>query len=98
MTRTRILLLAICLSLSAIGGTAQAGSPKGKGGGGPSAERAAAEQAQARYGGRVLDISPAQGNGGPPSYRVKLLNQGEVRTVTVPAPTEEKGPRARPDR
>lgn len=40
----------------------------------------AARIAQRRHGGRVLDVRPAAGG-----WRVKLLRDGEVRTVFVPA-------------
>lgn len=45
----------------------------------------AASQAQSRHGGRVLNVRPMpKGDSGEPGYRVKLLDRGEVRTVTVP--------------
>lgn len=40
----------------------------------------AAREARERYGGRVLSVSKS-GNG----YRVKLLEDGNVRVVTIPA-------------
>lgn len=39
----------------------------------------AARQASEQYGGRVLNVSPAAGG-----YRVKLIEQGNVRTVFIP--------------
>jgi len=47
--------------------------------GGEMSARQAGELARNRYGGQVLDVRPAGGG----SYRVKLLNRGEVRTVTI---------------
>ena len=43
----------------------------------------AGEIARSRYGGQVLDVRPVPGDGGRPAYRIKLLNQGEVRTVVI---------------
>lgn len=44
---------------------------------------AAARRAQARYGGRVLGVDLARD--GAPYYRVKLLRNGNVRVVRIPA-------------
>jgi uncharacterized membrane protein YkoI len=46
---------------------------------------AAALQAQARHGGRVLSVQLERPSGGAPFYRVKLLSNGNVRVVTVDA-------------
>lgn len=43
----------------------------------------AAAQARREYGGRVLDVSLERG--ARPHYRVKLLKDGNVRSVRVPA-------------
>lgn len=43
----------------------------------------AAAQARREYGGRVLDVSLERG--ARPYYRVKLLKDGNVRNVRVPA-------------
>jgi uncharacterized membrane protein YkoI len=46
---------------------------------------AAALEAQARYGGRVLSVQLERPRAGPPVYRVKLLSDGNVRVVNVDA-------------
>ena len=46
--------------------------------------RAAARAAQRRFGGRVLSVQLERG-GGAPVYRVKLISDGVVRVVRVPA-------------
>jgi hypothetical protein len=43
----------------------------------------AARQAQERYGGRVLSVELVRA--GTPYYRVKLLRNGNVRVVRIPA-------------
>lgn len=43
----------------------------------------AARQAQQRYGGRVLSVELVRA--GAPYYRVKLLRNGNVRVVRIPA-------------
>lgn len=45
--------------------------------------RAAARQAQQRFGGRVLSVQLERG--ARPVYRVKLLSGGVVRVVRIPA-------------
>lgn len=44
----------------------------------------AAARARQRYGGRVLDVT-LERRGTRPHYRVKLLEDGNVRSVRVPA-------------
>ena len=61
------------------GDQAERGKNKGPSNGQSMSARQAGELARKRYGGQVLDVRPS-GNG---SYRVKLLNRGEVRTVTI---------------
>jgi hypothetical protein len=39
----------------------------------------AAREARSRYGGKVLNVDPASGG-----YRVRIIQQGTVRTVFVP--------------
>ncbi len=46
---------------------------------------AAALEAQAHYGGRVLSVELERPDSGPPFYRVKLLSNGNVRVVNVDA-------------
>lgn len=96
MHQTTMRLLAAVLTLGLL--SVAAADPRGHGGGGGhrmSAEQAA-EQARKHYGGRVLDVRPLRSNEG--GYRVKLLDRGEVRSVTIPdAPGEGRG-RARSGR
>ena len=84
MMQLRRFAFVLCLLLAA--GSAGAQPPQD----GMTPEQAAS-RAKARYGGRVLDVRPAPGgNKGAPGYRVKLLDRGEVRTVTV-EPGQGKG-------
>jgi len=81
MMQLRCLAFALCLLLAA--GSTSAQPPQDSGARGMTPEQAAS-RAKARYGGRVLDVRPAPGGKkGAPGYRVKLLDRGEVRTVTV---------------
>lgn len=45
----------------------------------------AARRAQRQYGGRVLSVDLLQSNDAPAKYRVKLLTEGNVRTIDVNA-------------
>lgn len=45
----------------------------------------AARRAQRQYGGRVLSVDLLQSDEAPARYRVKLLSEGNVRTVDVDA-------------
>ena len=45
----------------------------------------AARRAQRRYGGRVLSVDLLQSDNAPARYRIKLLSDGNVRTVDVDA-------------
>lgn len=45
----------------------------------------AARRAQQRYGGRVLSVDLLQSDSAPARYRIKLLSDGNVRTVDVNA-------------
>jgi uncharacterized membrane protein YkoI len=45
----------------------------------------AARRAQRKYGGRVLSVDLMQSEDAPARYRVKLLSDGNVRTVDVDA-------------
>jgi len=45
----------------------------------------AAERARAEHGGKVLSVNLVQGENGEVHYRVKLLQDGSVRVVRVPA-------------
>lgn len=97
MHPTTLSFLATILALALTSGVATA-DPRGRGPGGGhsmSAEQAA-EQARKNYGGRVLDVRPLRSNGG--GYRVKLLDRGEVRSVTIPESTGEGRGRARSGR
>lgn len=58
----------------------------------------AADEARRRYGGRVLDVRPASPDGGRGGYRVRLLDRGEVRSVTIPESPGKGGSRAHPGR
>ncbi len=77
------------------------GEKRGKGSGGwrgaDSAGRAA-DEARRRYGGRVLDVRPASPDGSRDGYRVRLLDRGEVRSVTIPESPGKGGGRARSGR
>jgi len=48
-------------------------------------EAEAAERARAEHGGKVLSVNLVRGEGGEAHYRVKLLQDGSVRVVRVPA-------------
>jgi uncharacterized membrane protein YkoI len=45
----------------------------------------AARRAQRQYGGRVLSVDLLQSDDAPARYRIKLLSDGNVRTVDVDA-------------
>ena len=45
----------------------------------------AARRAQQKYGGRVLSVDLLQSDNAPARYRIKLLSEGNVRTVDVNA-------------
>mgnify|MGYP001814103081 FL=1 len=88
MMQLRCFAFALCLLLAA--GSTGAQPPQDSGARGMTPEQAAS-RAKARYGGRVLDVRPMPGGKkGAPGYRVKLLDRGEVRTVTV-EPGQGKG-------
>ena len=95
MSRTLLFIICVLFGLS----SAAAAQPPGL------TPEQAAQEAKARHGGRVLNVRPLpNGDGGRSGYRVKLLDKGEVRTVTVPSkgkgksnPKKDKR-RARPDR
>lgn len=45
----------------------------------------AARRAQRQYGGRVLSVDLLQSDDAPARYRIKLLTEGNVRTVDINA-------------
>ena len=96
MKAPTILAFAILLAATAAAAAPPgAGDPRGQPGMTP---EQAGHQAKRHFGGRVLNVKPLpKDHPGAPGYRVRLLDHGEVRTVTVPSRGhgERKGARPR---
>jgi uncharacterized membrane protein YkoI len=88
--RSTILLVTLLLLTWAGGSLAQAAGPsrfaqqeRSNAAGNGLDARSAAEIARQRSNGKVLSVDRAE-NGGPPSYRVKVLTpEGRVRVLTI---------------